>query len=240
MLTIFLRSVILFLLSVLCMRAMGKRQLGQLQPFELVVAILIANLAVAPMADMGVPLLYGIVPMMGLVVFHGIFSLLSLKSQGLRAFLSGTPAVLIDKGVIQVKELEKLCFNLNDLLEELRSGGVLNPADVGTAIMETSGKVTVFPRAQKRPATLEELSITPGYEGIPLMLILDGVLQKHNLQIGKIQESWLLSILKGQGFASPKEVLLCSLDTSGKLFFQGRTAGQSHLVEAVPPGGIGW
>jgi uncharacterized membrane protein YcaP (DUF421 family) len=240
MLTIFLRSAILFLLAVGGMRAMGKRQVGQLQPFELVVAILIANLAVTPMENIGIPLLYGVVPMMGLVLLHGLITLISMKSQRMRSFFSGTPTVLIQKGVIQEKELERLCFSLSDLLEELRTGGILNPADVNTAIMETSGKVTVFPKEKKRPVTPEDLALSPSYEGIPLMLILDGIIQKHNLQIGKIPEDWLLTKLKFHGFSTPREVLLCSLDTSGKLFLQGRKDGQTHLVDAVPPDGIGW
>jgi len=240
MLTVFLRSVILFVLAVVFVRIMGKRQVGQLQPFELVVAILIANLAVTPMADVGTPLLYGIVPMMGLVLLHGLFTLISMKSQKLREIFSGKPTVLIKNGVIQVKELEKLCFNLNDLLEELRSGGVLNPSDVGTVIVETSGKVNVFPKAQKRPATPEDHSIATGYEGLPITLILDGVIEKNNLKSGKIPEEWFFSTLKLHGFGSPKEVLFCSLDTSGKMFLQGRQINQSLLVDAVPPGGIGW
>ncbi len=240
MLTVFFRSVILFLLAVIFIRIMGKRQVGQLQPFELVVAILIANLAITPMAEVGIPLLYGILPMMGLVVLHGIFTLISMKSQKLRDIFSGTPTVLIKNGVIQVKELEKLCFNLNDLLEELRTGGILNPTDVDTAIMETSGKVSVFTKAQKRPVTPDDLSISTGYEGIPLTLILDGVLQEKNLATGKIPLDWLDKKLKHNGFESHKEVLLCSLDTSGKMFLQGRKAEQSMIIEAVPPGGIGW
>lgn len=240
MLTVFLRSVILFLLAVIFMRIMGKRQVGQLQPFELVVAILIANLAVTPMADVGTPLLYGIVPMMGLVVLHGLFTMISMKSQKLRNLFSGTPTVLIKNGVIQVKELEKLCFNLNDLLEEIRTGGVLNPSDVDTAIMETSGKVSIFPKPQKRPVTPQDLSIATGYEGMPLTLILDGVLEQKNMTMGKIPEEWLNAKLKHCGFASYKDVLLCSLDTSGKMFLQGRRADQSMIVDAVPPGGIGW
>ncbi len=240
MLTVFLRSVVLFLLAVVFVRIMGKRQVGQLQPFELVVTILIADLAVTPMADVGIPLLYGIVPMMGLTVLHGLFALISMKSQTLREIFSGKPTVLIKNGVIQAKELEKLCMNLNDLLEELRAGGVLNPSDVGTAIVETSGKVNVFPKAGKRPVTPEDLSIATGCEGLPMTLVLDGVIEKKNLTAGKIPEEWLLNTLKHHGFASCKDVLLCSVDTSGKMFIQGRRSEQSLLVDAAPPGGIGW
>lgn len=240
MATVLIRSVILFLLAVVFVRMMGKRMVGQLQPFELVVAILIANLAVTPMADVGIPLLYGIVPMMGLVVLHGLFTLISMKSQTLREFFSGRPTVLIKNGVIQVKELEKLCMNLNDLLEALRTGGILNLSDVGMAIAETTGKVNVFPKAHKRPVTPEDLSVSTGYEGLPLTLILDGVIEQKNLQTGKIPEEWFYATLKRHGFASPKDVLVCSLDTSGKMFIQGRTANQALIIDAVPPGGIGW
>lgn len=240
MLTIFFRSVILFLFAVASIRFMGKRQVGQLQPFELVVAILIADLVATPMEDVGTPLLYGIVPMIGLVVLHGILTLLSMKSQKLRALICGTPAVLIKDGVIQLKELEKLCFNLNDLMEELRSGGILNPADVGTAIMETSGKVNIFPTAGKSPITPEDVGLTPDRDGIPLMLILDGAIQKQNLEIGKISGSWLDEKLNSLGFASHKEVLLCSLDMTGKLLVQGKKANHVKLVDAMPPSGIVW
>ncbi len=240
MLTVFLRSVILFLLAVIFMRIMGKRQVGQLQPFELVVAILIANLAVTPMADVGTPLLYGIVPMMGLTLLHGLFTIISMKSQKLRDLFSGTPTVLIKNGVIQVKELEKLCFTLSDLLEEIRTGGIMNPSDVGDAIMETSGKVSVFPKALKRPLTPEDMSLQTGYEGMPLTLILDGELQGKNLGTGGIPEDWLREVLTRHGFPAYKDVFLCSLNTNGKLFLQGRHADQSLIVDAMPPGGIGW
>ena len=131
--------------AVLAMRLMGKRQVGQLQPFELVVAIMIADLASTPMESLDIPLWRGIIPLAATVTLHQLFTLLSLKSQRMRAFFSGTPTVVIHRGKIDAKALERLCFNLNDLLEELRTGGILSPTEVGTAIMETSGKLSVFP-----------------------------------------------------------------------------------------------
>ena len=174
MLTVFIRSVLLVCLAVCALRLMGKRQVGQLQPFELVIAIMIADLAATPMESLDTPLWRGIVPMAALVMLHQIFSLLSLKSQKMRRFFSGSPTVIIRNGQIDYQALEKLCFNLNDLLEELRTGGVLSPTEVGTAIMETSGKLSVFPTSQKRPVTPEDMKLKTGYEGIPLTLILDG------------------------------------------------------------------
>ena len=153
MLAIYIRSLVLVCFAVLAMRLMGKRQVGQLQPFELVVAIMIADLASTPMESLDIPLWRGIIPLAATVTLHQLFTLLSLKSQRMRAFFSGTPTVVIHRGKIDAKALERLCFNLNDLLEELRTGGILSPTDVGTAIMETSGKLSVFPRSQQRPLT---------------------------------------------------------------------------------------
>ena len=119
MLTVLLRATILFLSAVFVVRVMGKRQVGQLQPYELVIAIMIAELAATPMEDIGVPLIYGIVPMLTLMALHSAFSIASVKSQRAREFLNGTPSVLIRRGVIQKDELLRSCYNLNDLLEAL-------------------------------------------------------------------------------------------------------------------------
>ena len=117
MLTVFVRAVILFLTSVLAMRMMGKRQVGQLQPFELVVAIMIAELAATPMGSVGVPLLYGLLPMAALIICHGVLSFVGMKSERFRAWLCGRPTVLIRNGVICEKQLRKSSFTLNDLME---------------------------------------------------------------------------------------------------------------------------
>lgn len=222
MLTVLLRATILFLSAVAVMRMMGKRQVGQLQPYELVIAIMIAELAATPMEDIGVPLLYGIVPMLTLMILHSAFSILCVKSQRLREFLNGVPSVLIRRGVIQNDELLRNCYTLTDLLEELRVCGVLNPAEVGTAVLETSGKMSVFPKSAYRPATPADLNLETGYEGMPLILIQDGDVERRNLQSGGLDEAWLRKTLAAQGFPDAAQVLLASLDTSGMMFVQGR------------------
>ncbi len=151
MLTVFARAVILFAAAVIAMRLMGKRQVGQLQPFELVVVIMIAELAATPMGSVGVPLLYGILPMLALVICHGLLTFFSMKSERLRVWLCGRPTVLIRNGVICERQLRKTSFTLNDLMEELRMGGIQDPAEVATAVLETSGTVSVFPKADSRP-----------------------------------------------------------------------------------------
>lgn len=241
MLTVLIRAAILFLVAVFAMRIMGKRQIGQLQPYELVIAIMIAELAATPMGELGIPLLYGIVPILTLMLLHSTISMLSLKSQRFRAFISGRPSILIKNGVIQEKELSRICFDLNDLLEELRAGGVLNPADVGAAILETSGKVSVFPHAEKRPVSPRDLALEVAYEGIPLTLVLDGEVQHQNLTVGGLDDRWLAKSLNDMGFRSPQDVLLASLDTQGMLFAQGHgDKPRIKIAQALDAKQVGW
>lgn len=241
MLTVLVRSTILFIVAVFAMRIMGKRQVSQLQPFELVLAIMIADLAAAPMEDVGKPLLYGIAPILMLMVLHSIFSIASFKSQSLRTVINGKPSILIKKGIIQEAELEKICYDMSDLLEEIRASGVLNPADVGTAILETSGKLSVISHAQKRPLTPSDMSVQVDYEGIPLTLVLDGEIQHHNLITGGLDEKWLQNTLVSFGFKGPEEILLASLDTKGVMFVQGHGANpRLKVAQALDTQKVAW
>lgn len=241
MLTVLVRTILLFFVAVVVIRVMDKRQVGQLQPFELVIAIMIADLATTPMGDVGTPLLYGVIPMLALLVLHSLICLISLKSEGFRRFMSGKPSVLIQKGKIQEKELRRICYNLNDLLEEIRSGGVLSPADVGTAILETSGKMSVFPKAEKRALSPADARLSVAYEGIPLTLVLDGQVQRENLRVGGLDEVWLGKSLSALGFKSAEEVLLASLDTQGMLFAQGRGEhARMRLGQVLAAEKVGW
>ena len=240
MLTVFIRSVLLVCLAVCALRLMGKRQVGQLQPFELVIAIMIADLAATPMESLDTPLWRGIVPMAALVMLHQIFSLLSLKSQKMRRFFSGSPTVIIRNGQIDYQALEKLCFNLNDLLEELRTGGVLSPTEVGTAIMETSGKLSVFPTSQKRPVTPEDMKLKTGNEGIPLTLILDGQLERNNLPLLGKDESWLRQQLNAMDFEGIRQVLLCYIDTDGVMSVHGFRGEPPERRRVLSSGEVRW
>lgn len=144
MLIVFLRSIVLYIIVLIVMRLMGKREIGQLQPFELAIAIMIADLAAVPMAETGIPISNGIIPILGLLVMHLIISFLNLKSMKIREILCGKPAILIYRGKIDEKVLKKERFTLNELQERLRSSNVVNLGDVEYAILETSGQVTVI------------------------------------------------------------------------------------------------
>ena len=240
MLTVFVRAVILFLTSVLAMRMMGKRQVGQLQPFELVVAIMIAELAATPMGSVGVPLLYGLLPMAALIICHGVLSFVGMKSERFRAWLCGRPTVLIRNGVICEKQLRKSSFTLNDLMEELRMGGMLDPAEVGTAVLETSGAVSVFPKAQCRPVSPQDLGLKVSPQGLPLPLVMDGKVNRPNLQRGGLTERWLAKELQCLGYPSAEPVLFCCLNTQGQLMVQGKGKDSMQILQALEEGQAGW
>ncbi len=241
MFTVFFRTLLLFALTVVVVRCMGKRQMAQLQPFEFVITLLIADLAASPMGDTGTPLLYGALSILALLMAHGVITLLSMRFERFRGWICGTPSVLIRDGKVQVAELQRLCYDLNDLMEAVRNRGVLNPADVGTAVLETNGALSVFPNSSSRPLAPRDMAIATGYEGVPLTLVLDGRLQQANLELGGLDAAWLTARLKPLGYSGPQEVFLCSLDTRGRLLVQAAgTQGKLHIVQALDPANVTW
>jgi uncharacterized membrane protein YcaP (DUF421 family) len=216
LLNIFFRSLILYGIVVLVVRVMGKRQIGQLQPFELVIAIMLADLASAPVDDVGVPLIKGVVPIFALAFAQIIISFLSLKSERFRTLIGGSPSILIENGVLQQKKLEQLRINLNDLLEQLRSQNIANIDDVEFAILETNGNLSVFPKVDKKAPTLEDLNIQGKPESIPVTLIMDGQIMYKNLKKTGQDLNWLLGQIKNLGL-DRKSVFFAYLDTQDQL-----------------------
>lgn len=223
MLILPIRTIILYLLVVLVIRIMGKHQIGQLQPFELVITIMISELAAVPMQDTDIPLLHGIIPILTLLFIQINLSLLSLKSETARRIICGGPSVLIEKGRINQRELTRLRYNITDLLEQLRLKDMPNIADVEYAILETSGKLSIIPKSQKRPVNPEDLQLNVPYEGLPVTLIVDGVLKEKNLSRLNLSQEWLRNELKKKGLQTWDQVFLASLDTSGHLFLQPKS-----------------
>ena len=219
MLITFFRSVILYILVLIVMRIMGKREIGQLQPFELAISIMIADLASIPMTEVGVPLSNGVIPILGLLVMHLIISLINLRSTKAREILCGKPRLLIARGKIDEKALRKERFTINELEERIRSKDVYNLGDVEYAILETSGEVTVIQKPEKRTTTPEDFNIQVDYEGIPYDLIVDGRIMYKNLQkLGK-NYTWLEKEVKKFGF-KPEEALIATIDGKGQFFCQ--------------------
>ena len=191
MLITLLRTIFLYIIVLIVMRLMGKREIGQLQPFELAISIMIADLASIPMTDTGIPITQGIVPILGLLLMHLLISLINIKSLRARAVLCGKPSILIYRGRIDEAVLKKERFTLNELEERLRGNNVVNIGDVEYAILETNGQVTVIQKPNKRNTTPEDFNIMPDYEGIPYDLVVDGKIMNDNLKQINKDEDWL-------------------------------------------------
>ncbi|NMB41262.1 MAG: DUF421 domain-containing protein [Firmicutes bacterium] len=220
MFIVIIRTAILYFLVFAVMRMMGKRQIGQLQPYELAVAIMISALAAIPMEDVNISLVNSVIPILLILFFQVLVSVISLKFKGVRAFICGKPSIVIENGKIVEPELRNLRVNINDLLEQLRLGGHPNIADVEFAIMETNGQLSVIPKSQKRPLNPEDLNIPTEYEGICHPLIFDGQVDHENLSSAGLSLDWLETELGKFGIGNLQEVFFASLDTTGKLYFQ--------------------
>lgn len=173
MLNVFLRSIILFVFLLIAMRLMGKRQLGELQPFEFAITLVVAELACIPMSDNTIPIVYGVIPIFTLVVLHNIITQLSVKSTRVRKTLNGKPVILISKGVVDCDLLKKCSMNANDLLEGLRSGGYFSLSEVEYAILETNGKLSIMPKFSTTPVVNADMNIN-GNADLPYNIILEG------------------------------------------------------------------
>ena len=219
MLITFFRAIFLYIIVLIVMRLMGKREIGQLQPFELAISIMIADLASIPMTETGVPISNGIIPILGLLVMHLIISIINMKSLKAREVICGKPTILIYRGKIDEKALKKERFTINELEERLRGNNVVNLGDVEYAILETSGQVTVIQKPEKRNTIPEDFNILPDYEGIPYDLVIDGKIMKKNLKaIGK-NYSWLKKEVE-KFKIKPEEALVVTIDGKGQMFCQ--------------------
>lgn len=219
MLITFVRSIILYIIILIVMRLMGKREIGQLQPFELVIAIMIADLASIPMTEAGIPIWSGIIPILALLIMHLIISMINMKSIRMREIVCGKPTILIYRGKIDEKALTKERFTINELEERLRGNNISNIGDVEYAILETGGQLTVIQKPNKRNTIPEDFNIMPDYEGISYDLVIDGVIMRENLQkVGKNYE-WLKKSVQKFGF-NPEEALIVTLDGKGQIFCQ--------------------
>ena len=209
MLIIFFRTLILYIAVVVSLRIMGKRQLGELQPSELVVAIMISDLASVPMQDIDIPLLTGIIPVITLIMAEVLLSFIALKSKLARKIISGEPSIVIYNGKIIEKELRKLRFNLDDLISELRFNGSADIRDVEVAVVETSGKLSII---QKQNASAGE--------NVPFMVISDGSINEEEVKRSGRTLSSIKKELEKQGIKSIKKVFIASISDDGSMFVQ--------------------
>ena len=210
----FVRTIILYLTVIVAVRIMGKREIGELQPSELVVAILISELAAIPMQETGIPLASGIIPILTLLSCEIVLSAITMTNSRARRFISGSPSVLIMNGVINQKEMRRLRFTIDDLMEELRIRGYMSVSEVAIAVVETNGKLSIFPTSPNKPVTAGMMNLDVQDGGLPSTIISDGDICSDALKTSGRNMSWLGGKLAEQGLA-PEDIFLMTVDSLG-------------------------
>lgn len=232
MFTLFLRTVILYLLVFATLRLTGKRQVSDLQPFDLVMTLLLAELVSDPISDNSIPLLHGVVPICALFLLQWLLTFVSMKSERARQVLCGSPLVVIEKGKIQEQVMREARYTLNDLLEELRDKNVFDISDVEYAILETNGRINVLLHEQQQQPTRKDLALPAGTDVPAAVVITDGRVHDRVLKELDRSPKWLQSQLTKKGIQSPKEVFFASINGEGELFVQEKwvKGGDSHRI----------
>ncbi len=229
MILVTIRTAIIFIVLLIIMRLMGKRQIGEMQPFELVITLLIAELACIPMADVSIPLLYGIISVITIFVLHEIMTLLDLKLKPIKTFISGKPSVVVNKNGIDDYQLKRNNLDVSDLIESLRSAGYFSLDAVDYALYEANGTFSALPKQD--------------YEAIqnslPIVMIDNGKYDKKNLEITGLGQNFFDEILRNQGVKKVKDVLVLTADGTGKIYLQVKK--QKFCTFRVEyPGGKTW
>ena len=220
MLSVFTRTCILYLCVVVALRLMGKRQLGELQPSELVVALMIADVAAIPIESDGIPITRGIIPVFTLVLLEFIVSMLVLKSVTLRKIITGTPRQIIKNGKFDEKQLRKLRITLDDVSEQLRLAGYSSISQIDSAILETNGQLSVIPKETERPVVCSDLNLSPPQTHNPYTIISDGKLRKSNLKNAGYDEKWLRNKLKKHNISDYSQVAFMSITDENEIVLQ--------------------
>ena len=212
MLISFVRTIITYILVVIAVRIMGKRQVGQLEPSELVVTLMISDLATIPLGHVSIPLVHGIIPILTLIVAEATLSFLDLKSRRFRKLLSGAPVIVIQGGKVCQTEMEKLRLNFDDLMEMLRMQGSTDINDIEYGILETSGNLSVI--LKKIPAVEKE-----NYNGLPFMFVCDGEVRHKALELYGKNIEWLNKKIEN---TKVSEILFAGVNEDGKFYMQKR------------------
>ena len=218
MLLSYIRTVILYLVLIAVIRLMGKRQIGEMEPAEFVVTMLVANLASIPMQDGGIPLFSGLVPILTVLGMELVLAYVSLRSTWIRKLLCGKPVILIENGNILQNNLRKTRITLDELAGHLRLKDVLDIKGVQYAILETNGDLSVFPYPKERPASAKEAGVQVKKQYLPITLVADGVVMRENMKKADKDDAWLEKVLQ-QHSASVKTTWLLTIDGSDRVVF---------------------
>lgn len=222
MFVVFIRTTILYILVVITMRLMGKRQVAELQPYELVIAIMISDLASLPMQDQRLPLFLGIIPIITLLFLKTLLNLISLKFACTRKFIDGEPCILIYKGKINYNALKQQQLDLDELFEQLRLSNCYNLDEIQYAILENNGQLSILPNnynSSSNSGSSDNTSKQPEVQ-LPKILIADGKINKNSLNSINKDKDWIMSTLKNHNITHPKEVFIALYDTKGEFKYQ--------------------
>lgn len=214
-----LRTLLLYIAVIAAIRLMGKRQIGDLDPSELVVTILVSDLAAVPMQDLGIPMVSGLVAIATLIVLEILLSFLALKSRPFRRLLNGQPAIIIRGGKLDIQKLRQMRLTTDEVIETLRKQNVASVADVKYGVIEPDGTLTVIPRQAKQPVTADMLGLSPRDAGLPLVVVSDGKLVNRSLQLLHLDPRDIENRLNNQSIAL-SDVFLMTLDDCGNTFLQ--------------------
>jgi uncharacterized membrane protein YcaP (DUF421 family) len=210
MLVVFIKSAVIFLVALIVIRIMGKRQLGEMQPYELVITLVLAEVACIPMNDPYIPIYYGIIPIITLGALHTILSLIARKSMRMRHLISGKSIIVIDKNGINFENIKKMNLNVNDLIESVRSAGYADFNDIQYAIFETNGKLCVIEKERDPIASVPAL--------LPVTLFVDGVWNDESLKLCGVKKENIAGLFAKNGYKSVKEILYADIRQDGLVF----------------------
>lgn len=233
MFIVLIRTIFLYALVILVIRLMGKRQVGELQPYEFVITIMISDLAALPMQDTRLPLILGIIPIITLLFIKTILSLIQLKSQKARQVLEGEPCILISRGKIHFDALKKQQINLDELMEEIRLAGYFDLSEIEFGILENNGQMSFLTSNSSSNPNVKESQSSNNSQGrkrpqLPVIYVLDGKINNNTLTKSKQDSDWIMKELKKHHISSIEDVVIAMTDTNGKFIYQLHKDGEAR------------
>ena len=229
MLVVFIRVLIIYITVLIFLRLMGKRQIGEMQPDEVVITLIIADLATLPMSDSNIPLLHGILPLAILVLLHYFITFLTRKSTKIRRIISGQPVVVISPKGLEYQAFKSLNITIDDIIEMIRQNGYYSFDQILYAIIETNGKISIIPKSANAPATAEDVKANNPEAEIPSIIISDGKMMKSQMKEIKIDAKKLKNILNYLETENVKDVIILSIEPNGKLYFQAKNTSSRTI-----------
>lgn len=220
MISVFLRVLLIYITVLIFLRLMGKRQIGEMQPYEVVITLIIADLATLPMSDTNIPLLHGILPLAILVLIHYVITILTRKSVKIRRLMSGKPIVVISPNGIEYQALKDLNMNIDDIMEVIRQGNYYSLDQILYAIVETNGKISLIPTSANSPATTQDVGVNNAEAKLPHVIISDGKIMKEGMQSLNLSKKKLDHVLTKLNIQDKKQLIILTIDENGKVYYQ--------------------